>query len=88
MSIKDNFPVPKIEDCLDVIRVIQWLSSLNLASGYHQLGMYLHDRAKTAFVTSKGLFEFNLWLLGCVTLVLPFPDFCNIIYLGNNGKFV
>lgn len=87
MSIKDNFPVPRIEDCLDALRVIQWLSTLDLASSYHQLGMDPHDRAKSAFVTSKGLYEFNLWLFGCVTLVPPFPDVCHIFYLGYNGKF-
>ncbi|CAG2186669.1 unnamed protein product [Mytilus edulis] len=52
MSIKDNFPLPRIEDCLDALRGNQWFSTLDLASGYHQVGMDPQDGAKTAFVTS------------------------------------
>ncbi|CAC5416499.1 unnamed protein product [Mytilus coruscus] len=37
LSIKDKFPLPRIEDCLDALRGNQWFSTLDLASGYHQV---------------------------------------------------
>ncbi len=56
---KDAFPLPRVEDCLDTLSGASLFSTLDLQSGYHQIGMDPEDQAKTAFITRYGLFEFT-----------------------------
>jgi hypothetical protein len=57
-SVKDSYPLPRIDDSLDALRGNVWFSTVDLSSGYYQVGMDPSDASKTALATSKGLFEF------------------------------
>ncbi|XP_057190663.1 uncharacterized protein LOC130554808 [Triplophysa rosa] len=59
LTIKDAYPLPKIEECLDVLGGAKTFSTLDLQSGYWQIEMKLDDRHKTAFATRYGLYEYT-----------------------------
>jgi hypothetical protein len=56
-TVKDCFPLPIIEDCLDSLQGATTFCTLDLASGYYQIELEESDRTKTAFITRYGLFE-------------------------------
>ena len=56
---KDPFPLPRIEESLTGLHQAEWYSTLDLASGYWQVGVAPPDQEKTAFVTPLGLYEFS-----------------------------
>ena len=61
---RDAFPLPRIDKSFDAMSSTNWFTTLDLASGYHQIAMSEDDREKTAFTTPMGLYEFNRMLFG------------------------
>ena len=64
ITIKDAFPLPLIEDCLDSLAGSVYFSTLDMASGYYQIEIAPEDREKTAFITKYGLFHHTRMAFG------------------------
>jgi hypothetical protein len=58
MTVGDAYPLPSITDILDQLRKAKYFSTVGLASGYYQVELAEKNRAKTAFSTLVGHFEF------------------------------
>ena len=58
-TVRDAFPLPRIEESLDAVGNAKWFSTLDLASGFNQVAMDPADRHKTGFITPFGLYEYN-----------------------------
>jgi hypothetical protein len=59
VTVKDSYPLPRIDYSLDALRGNSWFNTLDLVSGYYQCSDDPQDAPKTAFVTSRGLFQLN-----------------------------
>lgn len=64
VTIKDAYPLPRVDDCLDALANSKWFSSMDLNSGFWQIGMAEEHKEKTAFSTSLGLFHFKVMPFG------------------------
>lgn len=63
-TIDDKYPLPNITDILDRLGRSQYFSTLDLASGFHQIQMNEADIPKTAFSTENGHYEFKRMSFG------------------------
>ena len=64
VTIKDSYPLPRIDDTLDRLADKSWFSTLDLRSGYWQIKLRPEDREKTAFSVGKGLWQYTVMPFG------------------------
>lgn len=58
-TLGDAYPLPRIDDILDQLNGSEYFTTLDLASGYHQVPIETKDKEKTAFSTNLGHFQFK-----------------------------
>ena len=63
-TVKDAYPLPRIDESLDALGGAAIFSTMDLQSAYYQVEIAEEDKAKTAFTTPIGLFEFNRMAFG------------------------
>ena len=77
ISIRDSFPLPRIEEALQAVQAAMWFTSFDLAQGYLQMAMEKEDMKKTAFrAGSSGLYEFTRMPFG---LTNAGASFCHLM---------
>ena len=59
-TVKDAFPLPRVDNSLAALSGSRWFSTLDLACGYWQVTMDASTQEKAAFVTPSGLYEWNV----------------------------
>ena len=79
-TIKNAYPLPRIDDLLDKIQGAKFFSSLDLLSGYHQLALRDSDVPKTAFKTHVGLFEYKVLCFGLTNAPSVFQAIMNKVF--------
>ena len=71
-TVGDAYPLPRIQESLDALVGAQYFSTLDLASGYHQISMDPRDQHKTAFTTPFGLYEYTRIPMGLASAPATF----------------
>ena len=60
VTMKNKYPLPRIEDLFDRMRDARIFSKIELRSGYHQVKIRPSDIPKMTFSTRYGLYEFTV----------------------------
>ncbi|GJY99935.1 putative reverse transcriptase domain-containing protein [Tanacetum coccineum] len=88
LTVKNRYPLPRIDDLFDQLQGSQFFSKINLRSGYHQLRVHEDDIPKTAFRTRYGHFEFTVMPFGLTNAPAVFMDLMNRVCRPYLDKFV
>ncbi|GKC48424.1 putative reverse transcriptase domain-containing protein, partial [Tanacetum coccineum] len=88
LTIKNRYPLPRIDDLFDQLQGLSVYSKTYLRSGYHQLRIKEEDISITTFRTRYGHFEFQVMPFGLTNAPDVFMDLMNRVCKPYLDKFV
>jgi hypothetical protein len=88
VTIKNKYPLPRIQDLFDQVRGEGVFSKIDLQSGYHQIKIKKEDVPKTAFLSRYGHHECLVVSFGLTNAPAIFMNLMNKIFMPYLDKFV
>ncbi len=88
VTVKDVYNLPRMDDILERMGKAAIFSKMDLAAGYWQVLVNPRDRAKTAFTTREGLFQFIRMPFGLCNAPATFQRMMNAVLRDLIGKCV
>jgi hypothetical protein len=88
VSLKDNYPLPKMDYILQKVVGSQKMSMLDGFSGYNQIMVHPDDREKTTFTTPWGTFMYAKMPFGLMNAGATFQREMDIEFVEEKEKFI
>ena len=88
ITIKNKYPLPRIDDLFDQLRGAWMFSKIDLRLGYHQLRIREQDVVKTAFHSRYWQHEFLVMPFGLTNALTAFMDLMNQVFRPFLDQFV
>eukprot|EP00877_Chromochloris_zofingiensis_P003160 jgi/Chrzof1/12845/Cz07g09130.t1 len=88
LTVKNRYPIPRIDDLLDRLHGATMFSSLDLQSGYHQIRIHPNDVVKTAFNTPLGHYQWRVLAFGLTNAPATSQHVMNQVLAPFINKFV
>ena len=88
MTIKNQYPLPRIDDLIDQVGGAKIFSKIDLRSGYHQVRIHDEDIHKSAFRTRYGHYAFVVMPFVLINAPVNFMCMMNNIFSRYLYKFV
>lgn len=82
VTVKDAYPLPLIEECMDSLADKKYFCTLDMNSGYWQIPVSPEDKEKTAFITRYGLYQFSRMPFGLSNSPATFQRAMHLVLSG------
>ena len=82
MSVKDSYPLPRIDTCFDALGGAKFFSTLDLQSAYWQVENHPDSMDKTSFVTRRGTIRFRVLSFGLSNAPAVFQRLMDLVMAG------
>jgi hypothetical protein len=88
VTIKNKYPLPRIDILFDQLSKAKVFSKIDLRSGYHQIKIRPQEISKTVFSTRYGLYEYLVMSFRLTNAPTYFMYLMNSIFMPELDKFV
>jgi hypothetical protein len=88
VTIKNKYPLPRIDILFDQLAGAQVFSKIDLCSGYHQIKIRAEDIPKMAFMMRYSLYEYLVMLFGLTNALTHFMHLMNSVSMPELDQFV
>ena len=80
VTVKNKYPLPLSDELFDRTAGARYFSSIDLRNGFHQIAIRPEDRAKTAFRTRFGSYEYTVLPMGLCNAPGTFMQLMNTLF--------
>ena len=88
VTIKNKYPLPRIDTLFDQLAGVKVFSKIDLRSGYHQIKIWPQAIPKTAFSARYGLYEYLVMSFGLTNAPTFFMYLMNLVFMPELDKFL
>ncbi len=82
LTVKDSYPLPRIDESLDFLARGTFISTIDLARGYWQVAVAENSKPMTAFISHCVLFQFRVLPFGLCNAPTTFQRLMNSVLAG------
>ena len=86
MTVRDSYPLPRMDECIDSLGDAQIFTTLDAYSGYWQMPIRPQDRPKTAFVCHAGTYQYKRMPFGLTNAPASFQRALDLILTRHKWK--
>ena len=87
-TVKDSYPLPRIDESIDALDGAKYFCTLDLASGYWQVPLDEDAKPKSAFVVPGGLYQFEVMPFGLCNAPSTFERLMETVLTGLHWKIL
>lgn len=81
MTIKNKYPLPRIDDLMDQLVGARVFNKIDLQSGYHQVRVKPKNIPKSAFRMSYGQYKYFVMSFGVTNAPSVFMEYMNMTFI-------